>query len=76
MQLQETKQKPSVTGKPIKVTYKNYRGEVAERAIVPQKIFWGNTEWHQDEQWLLEVFDVDRNAVRVYALCDIQEWSF
>jgi len=59
----------------VKVRYTNYRDETALRIIVPQRIFWGSNEYHQDEQWLLEVLDVEKNAPRVYALKDISEWS-
>ncbi len=76
MQIQKTKEQPAVIGKPIKVVYKNYRDEVAERIIIPQKIFWGSTEWHKDEQWLLEVFDVERDTQRVYAMKDVIEWLY
>lgn len=76
MQTQKTENQSMHIGKPIKVVYKNWKGEVAERTIIPKQIFYGSTEWHQQEQWLLEVFDVDRNATRVYALCDIKEWHF
>lgn len=59
---------------PIKVKYTNYRGETAIRLIVPIRFFWGSNEYHTQEQWLLEVFDVERDAIRIYALKDIQEW--
>lgn len=62
------------TAKAIKVRYKNWRGEVANRTIIPQELYWGTTEYHPQEQWLLKVWDVDRNAERVYALQEIEEF--
>src|ERR1700733_867278 len=59
---------------PIKVKYTNYRGETAVRTIIPLKLYVGSTEYHPGEQWLLEVWDVERDALRVYALKDISEW--
>ena len=59
---------------PIKVLYINWRGETAVRSIVPLRIYFGSTEYHQDEQWLLEVWDIERDAARVYALKDIKSW--
>lgn len=56
----------------IKMLYKNNRGETTVRRLVPIKIFFGQTEWHQDEQWLLEAYDVDRTANRTYALREIR----
>lgn len=61
-------------GQPFKVKYTNYRGETAVRTIMPIRAYWGSNEYHQQEQWLLEVWDVERQAVRVYALKDIHEW--
>lgn len=57
----------------IKVRYTNYRGETATRSIVPMEIYWGKTEYHPHDQWLLRVFDVEKDAERVYAFKDIKE---
>lgn len=59
----------------VKVKYKNYRGEVALRSIVPIEIYWGQTEYHPYDQWLLKVWDVEKNAERIYAFKDIQEFD-
>ena len=56
----------------IKVIYKNYRGEISERNILPLSIWFGNNEFHIDNQWLLNVKDCDRNIERTFALKDIQ----
>ena len=61
-------------GEPYTFVYKNWRGEVAERQVVPEKIGWGTNEWHPEPQWLMEGFDVDRQAMRCYALGDVIEW--
>ncbi len=59
---------------PIKVTYTNWRGETALRTIVPLEVYFGTTEYHPTAQWLLKVWDVERNAERVYALQEIKQW--
>ena len=59
---------------PIKVRYTNYRGETAVRTIVPINFYFGKTEYHPEEQWLIRLWDVDRNAERIYALKEITEW--
>jgi len=59
---------------PIKVRYTNYRGETAVRTIVPIRFYFGKTEYHPREQWLIELWDVDRDALRVYALAEITQW--
>lgn len=58
---------------PIKVRYTNYRGETAIRTIVPINFYFGKTVYHPEEQWLIRLWDVDRNAERIYALKEI-EW--
>lgn len=59
----------------ITVRYRNYRGEVAVRRIVPTgKMWFGSTEYHPTEQWLMQVWDYERGAYRDYALCDILEF--
>jgi hypothetical protein len=59
---------------PVKVKYTNYRGETAVRTIVPIRFYFGTTEYHPEEQWLVELWDVDRGAIRIYALKEITEW--
>ena len=58
----------------VTVKYKNWRNEVAERTIIPIQLVWGSTEWHPHEQWLLKVWNVERNDYRMYALKDILEF--
>ena len=45
----------------IKVSYKNHRGETGTRRIIPLSIFFGLTNYHPEEQWLLRVWDLDKN---------------
>lgn len=59
----------------VNVRYKNYRGEVAVRSIVPREIYWGQTEYHPHDQWLLKVWDVEKEAERIYSFKDIQEFD-
>lgn len=55
----------------IEFTYKNYRGEIADRKVVPIKIHFGSTEYHKEPQWLLKALDLDKNSERDFALLDI-----
>lgn len=59
---------------PLKVRYTNYRGETAVRTIIPIRFYFGSTEYHSHEQWLIVVWDVEKDAERVYALKDISQW--
>jgi len=55
---------------PIKVIYTNWRGETSMRSVTPMGIHFGSTEWHPEPQWLLKVFDHDKQADRDYVLRD------
>lgn len=59
----------------VRIKYKNYRGEVGFRDILPKKIWYGSTDWHKDEQWLLDAIDLKKDALRNFAIKDILEWS-
>ena len=52
--------------------YKNYRGELSERVAIPIRIYHGATEWHPEPQWLLEAWDMEKDAVRAFAMSDMQ----
>ena len=58
----------------LKFSYKNWKGKISDREIYPIFIYYGNTEYHKGNQWLLEAFDIDKNAKRIFALKDILEW--
>lgn len=60
--------------KAIRIVYTNYRGETAQRNIVPQRLWFGATSWHPEEQWLLEAIDIDKGAPRSFALRDIKAY--
>ncbi len=60
----------------VNIRYKNWRGEIAVRRIRPSgKIWFGSTEWHKEEQWLLDAVDVEKDARRDFAMKDILEWD-
>jgi hypothetical protein len=79
MEIQQTSssttQQGIVLNRAVKVKYKNYRGEVGIRTIIPMEVYWGQTEYHPHDQWLLKVWDVEKNAERIYAFKDIQEFD-
>lgn len=59
----------------VKIEYTNYRGEIGMRTIVPIKIWYGATDWHPENQWLLDALDVEKNANRSFAIKDIKAWT-
>ncbi len=59
----------------VEIVYTNWKGVTATRHIIPKDIFFGSTEWHTEVQWLLNAFDVDKQADRAFALKDIKSWK-
>lgn len=59
-----------------RVDYTNYRGERKIRLVdfadnVP---YLGSTEWHREPQWLISGWDIEKKAMRTFALASIHEW--
>ncbi len=55
---------------PLALPYKNWRGEISTRKILPIRLEFGATEWHPEPQWLLIAIDVEKNVERSFALKD------
>jgi predicted DNA-binding transcriptional regulator YafY len=54
-------------------TYKNWKCEISERTIDTHSIniYYGEVEWHKEEQWLMEAIDLDKKDFRTFAIQDI-----
>ena len=55
---------------PVKFLYTNYKGETSIRTAEPVSIIWSHNTWHPEEQWMLHAFDMDKKAMRTFALKD------
>ena len=55
---------------PFSGWYKNYKGKVQWRTILPIELWYGSTEWHKSEQWFLKAFDPQKDELRDFALSD------
>ena len=66
--------RPDAAVQVIRILYTNYKGETSLRVIRPEKIYFGSTEWHSSSQWLLEAYDLEKEAIRAFALKDIKAW--
>ncbi|WP_444668326.1 hypothetical protein [Cereibacter changlensis] len=55
---------------PVTLTYTNWRGQTAERTIIPIRVWWGSTTWHPEPQWLLTAVDAEKGLERDFALKD------
>lgn len=62
---------PAAAGESVTFTYRNWRGEVAERRVRIIGIRFGSTEWHPEPQLLLRAFDIDKGEEREFAVADI-----
>lgn len=58
---------------PLAILYRNYRGETSVRRIIPERFWFGSTDWHPTPQWLLDAYDLDRRSERCFAVRDILE---
>lgn len=56
----------------IRFYYNNWRGESAIREAIVFGIFFGETKWHPKKQWIIEGFDVEKNAIRHFAMIDME----
>ena len=59
----------------VQIVYRNYRGETSTRRILPSKLWFGYTEWHPGSQWILDAWDLDKGALRSFAVRDIADWQ-
>ncbi len=57
---------------PLTFTYRNHRGEVSERRVLPIRVYFGECEYHAGAQWLLVALDVEKGEDRTFALRDVQ----
>lgn len=57
--------------KKITFEYKNWRGDTAVRTVIPQNIWYGESEWHSGAQWFMKAHDIEKGEVRDFALIDM-----
>lgn len=65
---------PEMVSEVVEILYTNYRGETDRRRVVPKRIWFGETDWHPEPQWLLDAVDLAKDAERSFAMKDIAEW--
>ena len=57
--------------KKILFNYKNHKGRVSTRTVTPIEMYFGSTDFHRADQWLLTAYCHDKKAVRAFAMKDI-----
>ena len=59
---------------PTEIKYKNWKGTISNRIILPINTWYGESEFHQGKQWFLEAYDMVKKANRNFAIKDILEY--
>lgn len=65
----------------VVIDYTNYKGNRRIRKILPIGIYWASTDYHPEEQWLLNAYDVEdidsdgHYVVKWFAMCSIHSWD-
>jgi predicted DNA-binding transcriptional regulator YafY len=68
-------QEAQAQGQDVFVEYTNYKGEHGTRHIVPLgHIGFKSTKHHPEPQWMLLVWDFDKDDVREFAMKDVSNW--
>lgn len=57
--------------KEITFKYKNWRGDTAVRTVIPQNIWYGESQWHSGFQWFMRAHDIEKGEIRDFALADM-----
>lgn len=65
----------SLADRVVAIRYTNYRGETSTRRIIPLRVRFAASEWHPTPQWLMDAFDIGKDAERSFALKDIHDWQ-
>lgn len=55
-------------GSILQFDYVNWKGEASYRTIAPMTIFYGSTMYHQEDQWLMVAYDLDKTNLRIFAM--------
>lgn len=58
----------------VRIVYTNHAGLTSIRKILPLDIRFGACDYHPGEQWLMEAYDIDKEATRTFAMKDIIKW--
>lgn len=58
-------------GTKIAFDYVNWQGVQGHRRAKIEKVMFGSTEYHPEAEWLMEAWDLDKEAVRFFAMKDM-----
>ncbi len=55
----------------VQLDYTNWKGERRWRRVLPQSLWYGATNYHPTPQWFIRAVDLEKNAVRDFAVKDL-----
>lgn len=58
-------------GNILEFSYENYKGVVSRRRVRLMGLDYGSNEWYPDDQWFARCYDLNKGAVRSFALAKI-----
>lgn len=62
--------------RPVSVIYQNHKGNTRTRRIIPIRMWFGNTPYHPDPQYLLSADDMDDGVTKDFAMTGFQPGSW
>ncbi len=60
----------------IEFDYINWKGVKGRRKALVRNIYYGFSEYHPEEQWLLKGFDEKKQDMRIYAMKDMSNVKY
>lgn len=64
----------SITGpQAVSFSYMNHKGLFRRRKVVMLGIYWGTNKWYSTPQWLVKGKDLEKDAIRTFALRNIAD---
>jgi predicted DNA-binding transcriptional regulator YafY len=58
-------------GSYLEFNYVNWEGLTSYRKVKVKRIYFGFTEYHKQDQWLMEALDLDKNELRTFSMEDM-----
>ena len=59
----------------VSIAYLDSQGGRVTRRVVPDRIWFGRTDWVPEPQWLLDAYDLDRCSIRTYPMRWIEDFT-
>lgn len=63
------------SGREALIDYTNWKGQRAERTILPLQLWYGTTEQHPEPQWIVRAVDSEKQLLRDFTLHTIHYWG-